>query len=175
MGDAVEHPVDERGGPGAAEPVGKRHRFIDRGLGRHVGSSELEDAEAEDVPFHQADPVELLVQRSDGTVQRVLHRYQDGGLAAVPYRPIPGGTPAVTPAWEAELRRVVEVDPHAVGVPSPLWTTGLLATYLAQQTGHATSDETVRRYLHRFDYVCKRPKWTLKRKAEEAPDWAGNG
>ena len=31
------------------------------------------------------------------------------------------------------------------------------------------------RYLHRFDYVCKRPKWTLKRKAEEQEDWAGNG
>jgi hypothetical protein len=46
---------------------------------------------------------------------------------------------------------------------------------LATRTGHATSDETVRRSLHRFDYVCKRPKWTLKRKAEEQPDWAGNG
>jgi transposase len=121
-----------------------------------------------------APQIAPLVQRSDATVQRVLHRYQDGGLAAVPYRPIPGAAPAVTPAWETELRRVIELDPHAVGVPSPLWTTGLLAGYLAAQTGVATSDETVRRYLHRFDYVCKRPKWTLKRKAEEQEDWAGN-
>ena len=29
--------------------------------------------------------------------------------------------------------------------------------------------------LHRADYVCKRPGWTLKRKAEEQPGWAGNG
>jgi len=82
--------------------------------------------------------------------------------------------PTVTPAWAAELRRVIELDPHEVGVASPLWTTGLLATYLAEHTGLETSDETVRRHLHRFDYVCKRPKWTLKRKAEEAPEWAGN-
>ncbi len=115
-----------------------------------------------------------IVQRSDATVQRVLHRYRAGGLAAVPYQPIPGAAPAVPPAWEAELRRVIELDPHEAGVPRSLWTTGLLSRYLAEQTGHAASDETVRRYLHRYDYVCKRPKWTLKRKAEEQPDWAGN-
>jgi transposase len=116
-----------------------------------------------------------LVQRSAATVQRVLGRYRAGGLAAVPYRPIPGAAPAVPPAWAAELRRVIELDPRTVGVPSPLWTTGLLAGYLAAVAGHATSDETVRRYLHRFGYVCKRPKWTLKRRAEAEPDWAGNG
>ena len=70
---------------------------------------------------------------------------------------------------------VIDLDPHEVGVASPLWTTGLLATYLAAHTGLETSDETVRRALQRCDYVCKRPKWTLKRKAEEDPDWAGNG
>jgi transposase len=122
-----------------------------------------------------APQIAPLVQRSAATVQRVLRRYRDGGLAAVPYRPIPGAAPAVPPAWEAELCRVIERDPHAVGVAGPLWTTGLLAGYLAKATGHATSDETVRRYLHRHGYVCKRPKWTLKRKAEEQPDWAGNG
>jgi transposase len=124
---------------------------------------------------HTVPEIAPLVQRSETTVQRVLHRYQASGLAAVPYRPRRGAAPTVTPAWEAELRRVIELDPHQVGVASPLWTTGLLATYLAEQTGVETSAETVRRYLHRFDYVCKRRKWTLKRKAEEQPDWAGNG
>jgi transposase len=122
-----------------------------------------------------APQIAPLDQRSEATVQRVLGRYPAGGLAAVPYRPIPGAAPAVTPAWAAELRRVIELAPHAVGVPSPLWTTGLLAGYLARATGHAASDETVRRYLHQAGYVCKRPKGTLKRKAEEQPDWAGNG
>ena len=65
-----------------------------------------------------------LVRRSEATVQRVLHRYRTGGLRAVPRRPVPGSLPAVPPAWEAELRRVIELDPHEVGVPSPLWTTG---------------------------------------------------
>src|SRR5262249_21279312 len=87
-----------------------------------------------------APQIAPLVQRSEATVQRVLHGYRAGGLAAVPYRPIPGAAPAVTPAWAAELGRVIELDPHAVGVPSPLWTTGLLAAYLARATGHAASD-----------------------------------
>ena len=70
---------------------------------------------------------------------------------------------------------MIELDPHAVGVDSANWTTGLLAGYLAAATGHRTSDETVRLALHRADYVCKRPRWTLKRKAQEQPGWAGNG
>lgn len=47
--------------------------------------------------------------------------------------------------------------------------------YLAARTGHGASDEAVRLALRRADYVCKRSGWTLKRKAEEQPGWAGNG
>jgi transposase len=115
-----------------------------------------------------------LVRRSEATVQRVLGRFLRGGVAAVPHRPHPGAPPAVPPAWAAELCRVIELEPHEVGVASPLWTTDTLAVYLEGQTGHHTSNETVRRHLHAHDYVCKRPKWTLKRKAEEQEDWAGN-
>ena len=116
-----------------------------------------------------------LVQRSPDTVARVLKRYLTAGPAGVPHRPRPG-RPAATPrAWLTELLRVIELDPHAVGVDSANWTTGLLAAYLARTTGHRTSLETVRLALHRADYVCKRPTWSLKRKAQEQPAWAGNG
>jgi transposase len=113
--------------------------------------------------------------RSRDTVERVLHRFAAGGRAAVPRRFAPGSASTLTPAWTAELLRVIELDPHTVGVDSANWTTGLLATYLAQQTGLAVSDETVRTALHAHDYVCKRPTWTLKRKAEEQPGYVGNG
>jgi len=49
-----------------------------------------------------------------------------------------------------------------------------LAVYLAERTGHRFHLETVRRHLHAAGYVCKRPTWTLKRKAEEQPEWAKN-
>ncbi len=112
--------------------------------------------------------------RSTETVLRVLHRYETGGVVAVPRRTAPGVAPTVTEAWRAELLRVVELDPRSVGVPSAVWTTGLLASYLVAATGVAVSPETVRRHLHAAGYVCKRPTWTLKRKAEEQAEYPGN-
>ncbi len=114
------------------------------------------------------------VLRSQDTVRRVFHRFLEGGLDAVPRRTAPGAAPTITPAWEAELLRVIEVDPHAVGVTSANWTTGLLAEYLARQTGIAVSDETVRTTLHAHDYVCKRPTWTLRQRATDQAGYLGN-
>jgi transposase len=119
--------------------------------------------------------VAALVRRSSATVRRVLRRYRAAGPAGVPHRPRPGQPPHVPPAWRAELARVAEGDPRAVGVPSAVWTTRLLAEYLAGATGHRAAIDTVRAWLHRLGFVCKRPGWSLKRKAEEQPDWAKNG
>lgn len=115
-----------------------------------------------------------LVFRSRDTVERVLHRFLDSGIDALTRRTAPGKPLTVTPAWQTELLRVIDLDPHDVGVASANWTTSLLASYLAEQTGVAVSAETVRVYLHAHDYVCKRPTWTRKRKAEEQPDYVGN-
>jgi transposase len=114
------------------------------------------------------------VRRSVATVQRVLRRYQVEGVSGVPHRRRPGRPAVVPAAWKAALLRVIDLDPPAVGVKSATWTTQLLAAYLAEQTGHRTGIETVRTHLHQADYVCKRPTWTLRRKAEEQPDWAKN-
>jgi transposase len=127
---------------------------------------------------HQQRAVAEIAQityRSRDTVERVLTRFRDGGLDAVPRRFAPGSAPTISPAWTAELLRVIELDPHAVGVDRASWTTGRLATYLAEQTGIAVGAETVRVALHANDYVCKRPTWTLKRKAEAQDGYVGNG
>src|ERR671933_1050993 len=115
-----------------------------------------------------------IVLRSRDTVERVLKRFLQGGLAALPPRTAPGMAPTVTPEWKAELLRVIDLDPHTVGIPSANWTTGLLATYLARTTQIAVTDETVRLALRTAGYVCKRPTWTLKRKADEQPGYVGN-
>lgn len=122
-----------------------------------------------------APEVAGLVRRSPATVRRVLRRYQADGPDGVPHRPRPGQAAHFPPAWEAELARVVELDPRSVGVPSAVWTTRLLAEYLAGATGHRAVLETVRLALHRLGFVCKRPGWSLKRKATEQPEWAKNG
>ena len=115
-----------------------------------------------------------IVLRSQDTVMRVLKRLFTGGLDAVPRRMPPGRERKVTPAWEAELVRVIELDPHEVGQDTANWTTEKLAEYLGAQTGIQVTEETVRVYLHAHSYVCKRPTWTLRRKAEEKADYVGN-
>jgi transposase len=123
---------------------------------------------------HTAPQIAPVVRRSAATVERVVHRYQEEGAAGVPHRRRPGRPAAVPPACEEELRRVIEVDPHTVGVDSANWTTRLLAEYLGKVRGQRTSLEMVRVHLHKAGYVCKRPTWTLQRKAEEQPEWAKN-
>jgi transposase len=115
-----------------------------------------------------------IVLRSQDTVVRVLKRFFTGGLDAVPRRTAPGRARTVTATWEAELVRVIELDPHEIGQDTANWTTEKLAEYLDQQTGVQVTQETVRVYLHAHDYVCKRPTWTLRRKAEEKADYVGN-
>ncbi len=123
---------------------------------------------------HTAPHIASLVLRSVDTVERVLKRFLKGGLDAVPRRSAPGRERTVTSAWEAELLCVIELDPHKVGQETANWTTELLANYLGRHTGVTVSLETVRVYLHAHGYVCKRPTWTLQRKAEEKVDYVGN-
>ncbi len=114
------------------------------------------------------------VLRSQDTVVRVLKRFITGGVEAVPRRTAPGRERTVTAAWEGELLRVIELDPHEVRQDTANWTTERLAEYLCEQTGIQVTEETVRVYLHAHDYVCKRPTWTLRRKAETQANYVGN-
>src|SRR5512142_1227329 len=114
------------------------------------------------------------VLRSQDTVERVLKRYLAAGLDAVPRRTAPGRERTVTAAWETELLRVIEMDPHEVGQETANWTTERLAQYLGQHTGILVTEETVRVYFHAHDYECLRPTWTLRRKAEEKAEYVGN-
>ena len=118
--------------------------------------------------------IAAIILRSRDTVERVLKRFLQGGIAALPPRTAPGRAPTVTSEWKAELLRVIDLDPHTVGVRSANWTTSLLATYLAATTNVAVTAETVRLYLRAAGGVCKRPTWTLKRKAEAQPGYVGN-
>jgi transposase len=115
-----------------------------------------------------------LARRGREQVRKILHRFRSEGLAGLAPRRHTGRPLGVTPAWQAELRRVIDLDPHTVGVNSAVWTTRLLADYLAATTGHRTGIEAVREHLHRAGYVCKRPTWSLKRKSTEQAGWVKN-
>jgi transposase len=113
------------------------------------------------------------VRCSRATVNRTLQRYRQGGRAALP-RPDTRRRAALwkQPLWRARLIRAREAGPRACGVPRPTWTAPLLARYLTEQTGFATSERTVRRGLADRGWVCRRGTWTVHHKAEEQPDYA---
>ena len=121
-----------------------------------------------------ATEIAWLVRRGPDQVRTVLHRFQAKGLPGLAPRKAPGRALQVTPAWLAELQRVIELDPPTVNVASAVWTTRLLSEYLQRVTGHPTRIETVRMHLHRLGYVCKRPTWSLKRKSTEQAGWVKN-
>jgi len=109
---------------------------------------------------YKVPQIARIMLRSEDTIARVLNRFLAAGVDAVPRRIPPGRERKVTAAWEAELLRVIELDPHEVGQDTANWTTELLAEYLGQQIGIQVTEETVRVYLHAHGYVCKRPTWT---------------
>src|SRR5262245_16364478 len=82
-----------------------------------------------------------LPRRSEDTVRGVIGRFLDQAVDAVPRRRPQGRAAQVTDTWLAELERVIDLDPHEVGVPSAVWTTRLLSGYLAQATGHHAAIE----------------------------------
>ena len=60
---------------------------------------------------YKVPQIARMVLRSEDTVARVLKRFLVGGLDAVPRSSPPGRERRVTAAWEAELLRVIELDP----------------------------------------------------------------
>jgi transposase len=85
---------------------------------------------------YKVPQIARLVLRSEDTVARVLKRFVAGGLDAVPRRSPPGRERRVTAAWEAELLRVIELDPHEVGQDTANWTTELRACVLGPAHRH---------------------------------------
>jgi transposase len=118
--------------------------------------------------------ISWLVRRGREQVRTILHRFRCDGVAGLAPGKHTGRPLGVTPTWLAELERMIELDPHTVGVQSAVWTTRLLADYLAEATGHRAAIETVRDHLHRLGYVCKRPTWSLKRKSSDQAGWVKN-
>ena len=60
---------------------------------------------------YKVPQIARIVLRSEDTVARVLKRFLAAGLDAVPRRMPPGRERRITAEWEAELLRVIELDP----------------------------------------------------------------
>jgi transposase len=100
--------------------------------------------------------------RTRRTVGRWLGRYLTGGVAALADAPRSGRPVEADAAYRQALARAVETPPRELGLGFDVWTSARLATYLAEQTGVRVSAGWLRALLTHEDFVCGRPKHTLK-------------
>ena len=117
--------------------------------------------------------VAQVVHCSPDAVRKTLTLYRQGGRSALRRRRSQKPHAARrTLSWQKALAAAMEQGPAACGVPRPTWTAPLLARYLAETTGLAVSERTVRRGLESLGYRLGRPTWSVRHKAEEEPDYA---
>src|SRR3954470_24473113 len=91
-------------------------------------------------------------------VYRVAGRFLAGGLAGLADRREDNGQPKITPAYQAELLRLVEGSPQGFGYRRPTWTQELLVLVLAERVEVAVSAAAMSRLLGRLGIGLRRPK-----------------
>jgi transposase len=100
--------------------------------------------------------------RSVRTVRQWLRRFDQGGVAALADAPRAGRPAKADAAYLQALEATVETAPPTLGLPFDVWTSDRLSAYLAGTTGVRIAPGWLRALLARRDFVCGRPKHTLK-------------
>jgi transposase len=100
--------------------------------------------------------------RTERTVRHWLRRYAQGGVAALADAPRAGRPAAADAAYRRAAEVALETPPRTLGLPFDVWTSARLSAYLAETTGVRIAPGWLRALLGRWDYVCGRPKHTLK-------------
>ena len=100
--------------------------------------------------------------RTVRTVQRWVGRFVADGVAALRDAPRPGRPVKADAAYRAALEHAVTTPPRDLGLPFDVWTSARLSAYLAETTGVRLAPGWVRALLRQEDFVCGRPKHTLK-------------
>jgi transposase len=116
--------------------------------------------------------VARITGQSDDTVRRWLTRFNSRGCAGLREAPRPGRPPKITPEVEQLLRQWAQLSPRQLGVHRPSWTCANLARLVGRLLGVRVTDECIRQHLHRLDFVCRRPTWTVKHLAQAQPGYA---
>jgi transposase len=100
--------------------------------------------------------------RTERTVRRWLRRFATGGVAALSDAPRAGRPAVADAAYRQAADAALATPPRALGLPFDVWTSARLSAYLAETTGVRIAPGWLRALLGRWDYVCGRPKHTLK-------------
>ena len=100
--------------------------------------------------------------RSEPTVRHWLGRFAAGGIQALGDAPRAGRPARADAAYRQATEAALGTPPRALGLPFDVWTSDRLSANLAEPTGVRIAPGWLRALLGRWDYVCGRPKHTLK-------------
>jgi len=91
-------------------------------------------------------------------IERFREQKRVEDLCDVPH---PGRPASADEVFDVMLKTLLILSPQRFGYHAMHWTVRLLRDQLRKNLGQDFSDDTVRRGLHRLDYVWKRPRYVL--------------
>jgi transposase len=105
-----------------------------------------------------AKEIAALWQITPQGVRKVIHRFDQEGMAGLPDRPRPGRPRKRTDRYVALLKEAVCVNPRDLGYPFSCWTLERLREHLARETCIFLSPPHLSRLMAENDIVYRRPK-----------------
>lgn len=104
------------------------------------------------------------------TVRRCIQRYKEKNIKGLHDKEKSGRPRKADEKVEKTVEEAMKKNPEDVGYKSGFWITRLLCVHLFTMFGIQLSDSTVRRVLHRLDYVFRRPKLWSGPSGEKPPE-----
>jgi transposase len=117
---------------------------------------------------HPPQGVAELLSISRGQVYWWYNRWRDAGLSGLADQPRSGRPTIGDEPLMAELERLLESDPQALGYAFTVWNVPRLLAHLEQVMEVKMHPNTLRNLLERMDYVYRRPKHDLTPLQDEA-------
>ncbi len=108
------------------------------------------------------EQVAQAVMVTSNTIYAWHKRWRENGVAGLRDGQRSGRPQKADVAYCDELARVLDLDPHTLGLPFTIWTLNRLRLYLAEQTGILLSYTRFRALMTRQGYVWKAPKHDLR-------------
>lgn len=109
----------------------------------------------------RAPEIAELMGVSLPTVHRLLHRFNQRGLDALPDRPRPGRPPRATPEYVERLKQAVATSPVELGYAFSSWTLSRLREHLARSCGVLLHPDYLGRLCARHGIVYRRPRHVM--------------
>lgn len=111
-----------------------------------------------------------LLSISVRSVRRWIRRYKKENIEGLRDRKRTGRPRKTNEQVEKVVEETMKKNPETVGYKLGFWITSLLCLHLFTAFGILLSDSTMRRVMHRLDYVFRRPKLWPGPSGEKPPE-----